>query len=346
MLNSIEKLLGVFTKNRLKYFLITIVFLVIGFFVGISFEKNKLSSFYLGYINPIRESDSSYKFIKPLLAYKIPPATYEKEFQEFYNNLLQFEEKQKNAGNITDLSVFLSELDQGRWIGVNENDKFTPASLMKVIIMIAYFKKSEQDINLLGKKLVYSKVIDDLTQSSPFDDSSELKIGKSYSVDELIRNVIVNSDNGAKTLLLTSIDDASIDEVYKILSVPNDTNSEYTISPRDYSLFFRILYSATYLNKELSEKALTLLSETNFKDGLVAGVPNKITVAHKFGEHVITGGIQVTGIELHDCGIIYYQPSPYFLCVMTRGLDLEKLKTVIAGISNLVYKEISSSNGK
>ncbi|MGD0976859.1 MAG: serine hydrolase [Minisyncoccia bacterium] len=337
---------NLFTMKRLEYFLISAILLTGSFFVGLNYEKNKLNNYYLSYIDPVRESDSSYKFIKPLLAYKIPPATADKEFQPLYNNLLQFEAKQKSAGNITDISIFLSMLDEGRWIGVNENEKYTPASLMKVVLMMAYFKKSEHDNRILNQRLVYSKVFDDLAKTSPFDDPSDLQIGKSYTVDELIQRMIVDSDNGAITLLLTGIDSASIDDVYNTLSVANDVNSEYTISPRDYSLFFRVLYSGTYLYKSLSEKALSLLSETTFNDGLVAGVPSGMTVAHKYGEHVIASGMQVTGIELHDCGIIYYQPSPYFLCVMTRGTNLDKLKTVISGVSNIIYNDVSGSNKK
>ena len=86
-----------------------------------------------------------------------------------------------------------------------------------------------------------------------------------------------------------------------------------------------------------SEKALDILSKTTFNDGLVAGVDKGITVSHKFGEYV---GQQ---IELHDCGIIYYPENPYFLCIMTRGDNLDNLKDVIKNISGQIYDYYKNS---
>ena len=58
--------------------------------------------------------------------------------------------------------------------------------------------------------------------------------------------------------------------------------AEY-FTAKNYSKVFFALLNATYLNKENSEKALELLSNTDFTQGIVAGVPNNIKVAHKFG---------------------------------------------------------------
>lgn len=172
---------------------------------------------------------------------------------------------------------------------------------------------------------------------------TNLKLNQAYSVEELIDKMIIDSDNGAMSLLAVNIDNASLDSLYNVLGMqPPDSFGNITISPRVYSLFFRILYNATYLNRDMSEKALELLSKTNFKDGLVGGLPDNINAAHKFGEHVISNNGVQESVELHDCGIVYYEPSPYFLCIMTKGLDIEKLKNTIKDISNLVYQEIQT----
>jgi hypothetical protein len=64
-----------------------------------------------------------------------------------------------------------------------------------------------------------------------------------------------------------------------------------------------------------------------------------VKVAHKYGERGIYEDTQLTGIELHDCGIVYAPGSPYYLCVMTRGKDTSKLAKVIASISAAVYAD-------
>jgi len=104
-----------------------------------------------------------------------------------------------------------------------------------------------------------------------------------------------------------------------------------------------MLYNASYLNKELSEKALQYLSEVDFKQGLVSGVPQGIVVAHKFGEKVFGSSAEIK--QLHDCGIVYYPRHPYLLCVMTRGASFEYLDDTIRQISSLVYQEVDAQHG-
>lgn len=248
----------------------------------------------------------------------------------------------KHKAQITNLSLFFSELDKGRWIGINENEKYVPASLMKVVVMMVYLKKAENNKGILGQNIFYSRSIDDNRKEIIFDGPSNLKIGGSYSVDELISRMIIDSDNGALALLLSKIDTNLLNSIYESLTVQYPVDGKYLISPRDYSLFFRVLYSATYLNEEMSEKALSLLSKSKFTEGLAGGLPEDIAVAHKFGEHVVSASNgQIKSIELHDCGIINHKLSPYFLCVMTSGSDINGLKKTIQDISSLVYKEVS-----
>ena len=115
------------------------------------------------------------------------------------------------------------------------------------------------------------------------------------------------------------------------------------MSVKTYAYFFRILYNATYLGHTYSEKALELLNNREFPDGIVAGVPENIPVAHKFGERTVESpeGI-VTTEELHDCGIVYYPSKPYILCVMTKGTDIASLKEIIKTISKTVSDEVAA----
>ena len=89
----------------------------------------------------------------------------------------------------------------------------------------------------------------------------------------------------------------------------------------------------------MSNRALGILSESMFKDGIVAGVPKGTIVAHKFGEQK-NGNVQ----QLHDCGIVYYKPNPHLLCVMTQGDNIDELKPVIQDVSKKVYEEVKGRN--
>ena len=153
--------------------------------------------------------------------------------------------------------------------------------------------------------------------------------------------MIVHSDNAALFVLLSHVNPAALDGIYKelLISAPDSLKPDDWLTVREYSSFFRVLYNASYLNKAMSEKALSLLSQIDFQNGIVAGVPAGTTVAHKFGERRLAGGAQA---QLHDCGIVYYPRQPYLLCVMTRGDDLSKLADVIKDISAAVHREVDA----
>lgn len=323
-----------------KFIIILILILIvliigvgIGYFWGISNEQAILNK-KLSMIRPIRESNIEYKFIDPLLAYIIPSADQETGLSLLKSKINNLIDNNKKNNNLSDASVFFYDLNRGRWIGVNESEKYNPASIFKVVIMVSYFKESQKSPDILEKYLVYTKEIDDFIKQNPSNTPTELKIGSSYKTEDLINKMIIDSDNGAQCLLLKNIAQASLDYIYNVLDIKTlNEKNDFMISPRIYSLFFRILYSATYLNNIDSEKSLDILSKTTFNNGIVAGVDKSITVSHKFGEYI---GQQ---IELHDCGIVYYSSYPYFLCVMTRGNNLNNLENAIKNISSIVYQE-------
>jgi len=336
-------MINFFKKSLLSKALLGSIGLIIGLGTGFLHEHYSLKNLNrkLSDINPIRDSSNGYQFIHPLLSYNFPDANLQKEFEQLRTSLVSLVNEEKNKNLVSGVSIYFQALDEARWIGIDENDSYDPASLMKVILMMCYFKNAEIDPNILSYKLVYTEQI-----NSPFldaDTSSGLKINESYSVEQLINSMIMDSDNGAMNLLLQNIDIPSFEAIFKTLGIKNILEQDpYVISPKTYSLFFRVLYNATFLDAKTSEKALQLLSTVNFKDGLVAGLPENILISHKFGAYrIVKNGIQ-SGVQLHDCGIVYYKPSPYFLCIMTNGSDFPNLKNVIADISALVWRNFSN----
>ncbi len=281
------------------------------------------------------------QFTNRLLACEIAD---QKEFAEFYPLEKKIEASvisHIREGSASTISVYFRALNSGRWVAVNENELFEPASLLKVPILIAYYQLVDSQPEILKKQLVFtgSEKNEFRANISP---SETLVVGKSYSIEELLRKMVEYSDNDARTLLVKNMDPAALYEVFTDLgiSLSKDAHTQdIVMSAKTYGSFFRILYSVTYLSKNMSERALKLLSNTKFTGGLVAGVPKNITVSHKFGERIEDN----TKHELHDCGIIYYPAHPYLLCIMTRGSDFKKLESTIADISRLVYKEAETS---
>lgn len=309
-----------------------------GYALGNAFQEALEHSFSSA-LAPIQSKETANRLVHPLLAYRTPEATVYGEYVDLKQALEVNVAEAKNVLNASKISLYFRDLDIARWVGIAEDDTYHPASLMKVPLMIAYFKEAEKNPALLSKRLPYHT----FTNLPPFDTPSTLVVGTAYSVNNLIERMIIDSDNGAAILLLEHMNPEVLSETYTTLGIPepDDYTIDYKISARTYGLFFRILYNATYLTPAYSEKALALLTKTTFTKTLVAGVPEGVTVAHKWGQHVSTRGEQITGIELSDCGVVYYPGHPYLLCVMTRATDEASAMKIISAISKTTYDAVA-----
>ena len=207
-------------------------------------------------------------------------------------------------------------------------------------LMIALLKTAENNAGSgLLDRLVKFDLSRDYNANQNLKSSQTMVPGKEYPVRELIRRMIVYSDNNAFTLLTKVVNTGDFDKVYSTLRIQNprvQADDDF-LSIQTYASFFRVLYNATYLGKESSDWALETLSRSDFKTGLVAGVPATVEVAHKFGEHSDAGDGTV---QLHDCGIVYYPGRPYLLCVMSKGPNFEYLDDVIVQVSKRVFDEV------
>ena len=200
--------------------------------------------------------------------------------------------------------------------------------------------------------MVYTQDLSTINTKKQLNSESTLVVGQSYSVEYLVEKMLTLSDNGAKNLLLSAFDKKYLDQLFSVMSFSDPNSSTmYEVSSRKYSHFLRVLYGSSYLNEEHSELILGMLSKSTFKNGLVAGLPKEVLVAHKFGVYEIpetVKGKEITTVQLHDCGVIYYVSKPYILCVMTKGKDDESLFKIISKVSKMVYnyQEGHNLNGK
>jgi beta-lactamase class A len=280
-----------------------------------------------------------YQFTNPLLDCDNFNSSLQKNYVDLQNKLTDYINSVLNNGTANHVSVYFRSLNDGPWIGINENDNYSPASLLKVPILIAVLKKAESNNAILKKKILYNKTIEDNVSPNIVDKKSII-LGNSYTVDELLEYMIIHSDNNAKALLLGLIGDEFLTSVMLDLGVnlkTRDLTIDF-ISVKEYSSFYRILYNSSYLSRQMSEKALEILSRTEFKKGIPDKLPKNIKISHKFGER---GFADSNLKQLHDCGIVYFSDSPYLLCIMTKGSDFKILATIISDISGIVYNSVS-----
>jgi len=309
-----------------------------GWFLGRMFQSRN----YVGFSSPIRKGGTG--LVNPLLV------CARDDVSSINNGVQAVIQKAVNAeiekGDITASSVYYRRFLDNSWALLNGDETYYPASLNKVPLMIAYYNWVEETDAPLTKNIYFPSGYDDNLQQE-VQPQHPILPGRSYTAAELIDAMIKDSDNNATLLLFSSIDQNALGKVFGDLHVPFLAPGQSPVNYMNvssYAFFFRVLYNGTYLSHADSERVLDLLSQTTFNDGLVAGVPAGITVAHKFGlVSVAPNNTVVTARELHDCGIVYAtNQNPYLLCVMTKSTGtLQGAERAIANVSRAVYQYIT-----
>ena len=323
-----------------KILVITVIFLsgyFLGWIVPANSPINDKEEF-----RPIRQGNSSYEFINPLLAYEVPSAT-DPRLRKVKDVASAAIDRSLQDEQIETISVYFRNLAEGQWFGINENEKYAPASLLKVPLMLSYLKDAEIDPTILDKSLVYD-LPEDKNILEVIKPAEVMEKGKSYTIADLIRRMIIYSDNNALQILSNNLSLTKFQEAYTDLGIdyPPNSGTSDLFSPKSYAFFYRVLYNATYVSQDLSENALKLLAQTTYDKGIRTGVPAEIKVAHKFGERIVqTFNGSYSQVQFHDCGIVYYRQNNYLLCIMTKGKNLEKQENALGEIAKAIYDQFS-----
>lgn len=237
-------------------------------------------------------------------------------------------------GAISHAAVYIRDLNNGPWMGLHEKEFFYPASLLKVPLLLAAYSEEERHPGFLSREIAFEKPV--VKAVYLFPPAEPLEVGKRYAGRELLRRAIVYSDNEAAALLGGAIGFGNLVTVFNDFGIKEpEAGEDYQMRVRTYASFFRVLYNASYISRAHSEEALKLLSESDFKNGIVSGIPGGVMVAHKFGER--EGMLKEGSIQLHDCGIVYAPQKPYLICVMAQGATTGGILDLIRHISQATY---------
>lgn len=282
---------------------------------------------------------SGFRYTNPLLDCEISAEeNHDRELKPFKYKVKEFIEQAKAQQRAESVSVYFRDLDNGTSFGVNSRQKFSPASLMKVPVMMGYLKKAEADPAILKQVMVFDGK-EDWNAMQNLKPAQTIVAGKEYTVDDLISRMMKYSDNNAWSVLFKNIGPGYLDRILSEIHVDYDpSKSENFMSVKAYASFYRVLYNASYLSRPMSEKALEYLASSDFNQGIMAGVPAGTTVVTKFGERILDERPEMK--QLHEFGIVYYKKHPYLLGIMTQGRDFKSLTEVLRDISRLIYAEV------
>ncbi len=289
----------------------------------------------------------------PAKAKLLNPLSYAADFQNLYFDELNelklklpaFIDSLEKTNPGLNLSCYFRDLNNGMTILYKPNKKYSPASLMKVPIMMTALKHVQDGDLDLKEKLVFETAKHTMFNNK---DGVQYQNGKSYTIQQLLEFMIIHSDNIAVVMLLDRIGLSQVESAERALGLEIGTANDQhdtVVTVRNFSNFFRSLYNASYLNREYSEKALKLLTKAEFDRGLRASIPKNVKTAHKFGIRDVVSGPagskNYDAIQLHHFAIVYYPHKPYLLGVMSSSDHGEEdMDLALRAISKKVYSTI------
>lgn len=249
--------------------------------------------------------------------------------QPLRDELMAIGENDKN------ISIYFEFLNTGANIAVNKDSRFWPASLLKLPVSMAVARKVERGDWKWENELVLMAS----DKNERFGTLYKEPLGSRFTIEELVERTLSESDNTANFVLVRNLEPEEFQDIYNHLGFKEFLSSEGKISAKQYSVMFRSLYNATYLNQDSSEKLLNFLGKTKFSEYAVSGLPKGVSFAHKIG-------VSDEKNVFLDSGIVYERKRPYIITIMISTKDEEYAKAQMKKISASVYNYIVNYNNK
>ncbi len=209
------------------------------------------------------------------------------------------------------LSLYVEFLNTGANISVGKDNYIWPVSLAKLPLAIAVMKKVETGEWTLANELVLLENDRNAKSGDSKDPLLEFPIGTRFTIEKLLEELLVNSDNTAYNILLRNMHNDDIEVVIEELGLEELFTPDGKVSAKEYSRIFRSLYTSSFLKRANSQMILTWLDASTFNDFLAQSVPENIPFPHKYGENLSLG-------VYADSGIVYVPGRPYMISVMIK----------------------------
>lgn len=246
------------------------------------------------------------------------------------------------------ISIYFEYFPTGANIAINKDEKIWPASLIKIPVAMTAMKKVQDKKWKLSNELV----ILDEDKDKGYGDLYKKPTGTTVSIEDLLKKSLIDSDNTAHFVLLRNTNAEELEDTYDHLGMDDiidalkrsptkETQEDNRMTAKRYSIFFRSLYNATYLNQEYSEMFLKILSQAP-RELLSKGLPDSVVFVHKTG-------IRSDESVRADSGIVYAEGRPYLLTVMLQRKDKQPLNEeevahIFKDISEEVYSYVTKAH--
>jgi beta-lactamase class A len=255
-----------------------------------------------------------------------------------------------------DVGIAFETLDERLTWSSRGDDVFHAASTMKIPVMIELFHQVREGKVKLSDSLPIKNEFHSLVDGSAFTlsaaDDSETDVykaaGQTRTLDQLCDLMVTVSSNFATNLLIQKLGIENIRATVTSLHADGmdikrgvedqkafDKGLNTTTTARGLAALLVAIANGKAVDADASAKMVEILERQKFNEGIPAGVPKNIRVAHKTGE--------ITKIH-HDAGIVYAE-RPFVIVVLVRGTDDFKASSaLIADVTRDLYQ--ASQNSK
>ena len=234
-------------------------------------------------------------------------------------------------------AIFIENLSTGEHFSNNMDKQVPSASIIKLFIMGATFQSLQEGLVTLHQRITIQdkeKVSNSII--------SLLEADHSYSIQDLITLMIIQSDNTATNLLISLLGMEYINSFIKEQGMKHtilaremmdlkarEKGYENYTTIEDVSKYLKLLYEGKVVNPFFSQNMLEIMSNQLDSSMIKREIPEELHIAHKTGD--------LPYIK-HDVGIVYTPAGDYIFCMFTwNGKDDICGKKLIGTVSKSIY---------
>jgi beta-lactamase class A len=234
------------------------------------------------------------------------------------------------------LGVYVHNLTTGESTGQNAERKFVAASLYKLPVLVEVYKQQRLKKLSWDEELTIGR--EDWTDGSGV---LQARIGDRVKIGELLRLMIVESDNIAANMLVDLVGPSNINQTMDGLGLRSTRvvdrfreNAAPTTSPEDMGRLLELIATGRLVDAQTSEEAIRLLEQKQGQAWLAQGLPWWGKLAHKWGD---------VPNARHDAGVIYTPHNQVVLAVLTENGSPAAAAEQIGAVSRLVMTYFEGS---
>lgn len=250
-----------------------------------------------------------------------------------------------------DFALAFKDLQNGETLLINANENFHAASTMKTPVMVEVFKNVKAGKMAMDDSIIIKKDFKSIVDGSSYlmdstnDSETELyrHIGEKTTLYHLLYEMIIASSNLSTNLLIELVDAKKVTQSMRDLGAMDiqvlrgvEDGKAYakglnnTTTANDLLVIFEHIANGTAVDKQSSEKMISILLDQHYNEIIPALLPKNVKVAHKTGS--------ITGVQ-HDSGIIFLPDGrKYVLVLLSKNLKDEKAGVkMLAEVSGMVY---------